>query len=158
VRNEERGRAGKQCLEERRPEAHVEDEQDDGGAKLDSNGNHIWSLRFGDASQQLNDGIAVDGAGNIILTGFFAGSIDFGGGQLVSMASRDMFVAKLNPDGQHVWSQGFGGLMEQHGRGVITDPMDHIWATGAFIGSINLGAGLLISADEYGVFLTELNP
>jgi hypothetical protein len=127
-------------------------------AKLDPDGNHLWSKRFGDANVQRTLDVTADGAANIILTGLFAGSIDFGGGPLASAASQDMFVAKLNPDGQHVWSRAFGGAMDQAGLDIITDHMDHILVTGTFTGSIDLGAGALSSAAGSSVFLARFNP
>jgi hypothetical protein len=39
----------------------------------------------------------VDEAGNVVLAGYFGGSIDFGGGTFTSATSSDIFVAKLAP-------------------------------------------------------------
>ena len=41
-------------------------------------------------------GIAVDGSGDVVATGFFQGTVNFGGGDLTSSGNRDIFVAKLS--------------------------------------------------------------
>lgn len=67
-------------------------------AKLDAAaGKHLWSKRFGDDTDQAGLGVAVDAAGNVLLDGFFKGSIDFGCGKLTSAGDRDVFVAELSP-------------------------------------------------------------
>jgi hypothetical protein len=38
-----------------------------------------WGFRFGDSESQLARALAVDANGNIIVTGNFAGTVDFGG-------------------------------------------------------------------------------
>ena len=63
--------------------------------KLDASGDHQWSKSFGDADEQSSASVAVDGAGNVLITGYFSGFVDFGGGPLVCAGVRDVFVAKL---------------------------------------------------------------
>ena len=54
---------------------------------------HDWSQRFGDASDQRSRGVAADASGNVIVAGFFGGTVDFGGGPLLSAGSFDIYVA-----------------------------------------------------------------
>ncbi|APR82564.1 Hypothetical protein A7982_07913 [Minicystis rosea] len=41
--------------------------------------------------------MAVDDKGNVFLAGDFYGSVNLGGGSLVSAGGNDVFVAKLSP-------------------------------------------------------------
>ncbi len=82
-------------------------------AKLDASGNHVWSKRFGGADDDGADGVSVDAAGNVVLAGLSTGTINLGGGALPSGAS---FVGKLDASGNHVWSKGFGGMVQIQGR------------------------------------------
>jgi hypothetical protein len=66
-------------------------------AKLDSNGGHLWSKRAGDPMAQIGWSLARDNASNVVMTGQFLGTMDFGGGQLVSEGGFDIFVAKFSP-------------------------------------------------------------
>jgi hypothetical protein len=70
---------------------------------------HIWSRSFGDSDDDIGRAVAVDGSGNVILTGWFEGAVDFGGGLLTSVGDRDIFLAKYDMDGNHIWSRAYGG-------------------------------------------------
>jgi hypothetical protein len=65
--------------------------------RLDTAGAHVWSKRFGAAGNQYASGVAVDGLGAVLLTGYFEQTINFGGGALSSSGGLDLFVAKLSP-------------------------------------------------------------
>jgi hypothetical protein len=126
-------------------------------AKFDANGNHLWSFRYGGASDQLCVGVDFDGAGNVIVAGYFAGSIDFGGGALNSMGGNDVFVAKLNSNGSHVWSFRYGDGSGQLCESVEVDAAGNVHVTGNFQGSINFGGGAIMSGGGDDVYLAKLN-
>jgi hypothetical protein len=66
--------------------------------KLDGAGNHVWSKHFGDvADLQVGHSVAADADNNILVAGFFGGSVDFGAGPLVGAGATDVFVAKFAP-------------------------------------------------------------
>ena len=54
-------------------------------------------------------GVAVDGNGNVLLTGLFEGTVDAGTGALVSAGADDIFVVCYAPDGKPTWSRRIGG-------------------------------------------------
>jgi len=111
--------------------------------KLDPSGKALWGKSFGDASDQWVRSIAVDSAGNVIITGDFQDSIDFGGGPLVTIGPfKLVFVAKLDPSGNHLWSKGFGD-----GSGldsfVAVDGSGDVLLTGGLKSTVDLGGGPL---------------
>ncbi len=126
-------------------------------AKFDAAGNHLWSKRYGDANDDLGGGVATDGSGNIFVIGDFWGTIDFGGGAITSGGYFDVFVARLDPDGNHVWSRGFGDTTLQEGRGIAVDGSDHVVVTGFFHGSMDFGGGPLTSAGSADIFVARFD-
>jgi hypothetical protein len=76
-------------------------------AKLDPDGNELWSLAVGPG---LRSGVqaTVDGAGDLVVTGYFQGTLDFAGTTLTSHGGYDLLVAKLDPDGHLLWAESFG--------------------------------------------------
>ncbi len=72
---------------------------------------HLWSQHFGSTSSDYGESVATDASGNVFVTGRFFGTVDFGGGALVSAGNTDIFVAKYSPTGTHLWSQRFCFLM-----------------------------------------------
>jgi len=115
-------------------------------AKFDSEGNHLWSNGYGMGFAGATD-LKLDAAGNIIITGRFCGQIDFGGGDLpiscTNLAAYDIFVAKFDPDGNHLWSLGFGDEADQSGDGLAVDSDGNILLTGWIDGRVDFGGGLI---------------
>jgi outer membrane protein assembly factor BamB len=122
-------------------------------ARLDSEGRPLWSRRFGDVSEQVADAVAVDPEGNAVIAGLFHGSVDFGGGALVSAGLADVFLARFSPGGQPLWSRRFGGAGEQNATGLAVDGEGHIALAGNFEGSIDLGGGSLSTSSPLASFV-----
>lgn len=110
------------------------------------NGVHLASAAYGDAASQAANDIAIDGLGNLVLTGEFDGSIDFGGGPLGASGGMfaDVFLARLDSSLNHLASAGFGGVGGNDiGDAVAIDSNDNIILSGSFVGSIDFGGGVI---------------
>lgn len=103
-----------------------------------------WAKRFGITGPLFGNsaqGVAVDADDNIVVIGSFSGRIDFGGGVMQSFGASDVFLAKLDTAGGHVWSRRYGGAGYEEGRSVAIDDAGHIHVAGT--GEIDLGGGPL---------------
>jgi hypothetical protein len=89
-------------------------DEDCNGTAPSCSGSTLWAQKFGGTSSDLAYGIAVDGAGNTYITGYFQGTVNFGAGSVTSAGSYDVFLAKLNSAGAYVWSKTFGGALARH--------------------------------------------
>jgi len=72
----------------------------------------IFVDSFGDTGDERVLDSAVDSQGNVIVAGSFNNSADLGGSGLTAFGStgrRDVFVAKYDSDGTHLWTRHFGG-------------------------------------------------
>lgn len=98
-------------------------------AKFDSAGNHLMSKMFGNAGDMHMQEIALDPAGNIILVGNYSKSFDLGGGPLLTYGGTDIFLAKLDPLGNHIFSKGFGDAADQYSWGTAVDKQGRIAMT-----------------------------
>ena len=126
-------------------------------AELDPEGNHLWSRRFGDAASQWAYSTAIDASGDVVLAGYFEGTLDFGGGPLTSAGAYDVFVAKLDADGNHLWSRRFGDGDDQFALSTAVDGAGNVVLAGFFGGAVELGGGPLTSAGAYDVFVAKLD-
>jgi hypothetical protein len=73
-------------------------------AKYDSIGVHQWSQRYGTAGYSYGYGICVDSGTNIVVTGSFQSSLNFGNGTTFTpMAGSAIFLAKYTSGGANVW-------------------------------------------------------
>ncbi|WP_441291620.1 hypothetical protein ACSRUE_15200 [Sorangium sp. KYC3313] len=125
--------------------------------KLDAGGQHVWSRRFGDAADQRGEAVAADSGGNVLVTGLFQGTVDLGSGPLASAGGDDVFVAKLDPDGNAVWSQRFGDAADQRGEAIAVDSADDVLVAGDLQGQADFGGGPLVSAGGDDVFVARLD-
>jgi uncharacterized protein (AIM24 family) len=126
-------------------------------ARFDANGNHLWSKRFGDNSNQLGNSVAFNGSGSVLVTGELRGTVDFGGGPLTSGGGADIFVAKLDANGNHLWSKRFGGGSNQIGNSIATDASSNVVCTGEMGGTVDFGGGALTSGGGIDIFVVKLD-
>lgn len=115
--------------------------------KLDPTGNPLWSKSFGSSSADNTRAIGVDAAGNILVVGAAAAVIDFGGGPLPAGGTA-LVVAKLDPNGQHIWSKSFTGAMTLTAVDAAVDPSGNIVISAAISGSVDFGSGLQTAQEE----------
>lgn len=129
-------------------------------AKLNASGQCLWSHAYGNGiDDQFGVGVAVDGSGNAVIVGRMRGTVSFGGASLTSVGAKyDVFVAKLDANGAHLWSHSFGdGTQDQYGEAVAVDATGNVLLTGQMRGSINFGGGTMPSlGPHYDVFLAKL--
>ena len=169
--------------------------------KYDPAGTPLFSKRFGLDGDQRFDDIAFDSSGNVVVTGSFTGSINFGPGPLmatgeqgfvvkfdpfggvlwstvlpsygaprlavdagnnIAMAGQalsggdpDVWVGKLDADGQNPSYLSFGSASPQIGRDVAVDASGNLYVIGEFAGS--LGFGSTLQADLVDVFVVKIN-
>lgn len=72
-------------------------------AKLDADGNHIWSKSF-IAGEARAFTVATDSQGNIWFAGSYTGNFNLQDGLTTPINEYRAFVAKLDPDGEHLFS------------------------------------------------------
>jgi hypothetical protein len=92
------------------------------------------------APNRIN-GLAVDGAGNVIAAGVMAGTLDFDQqtAVLALTATRnnsvDGFAWKLTNAGNLAWAKAFGGNNQETLRDVAADSVGNVYLVGTFKGS-----------------------
>lgn len=115
--------------------------------KLDQAGNYVYAKTFGGTSQEVCNSIDVDVSGNILLTGYYASTADFNPGagtaNQTSIAGGDIYILKLDAQGNYLWVKSMGGLGFEFGTAVTTDPNGNIYATGQFYqGTVDFDPGV----------------
>ncbi|WP_437679122.1 SBBP repeat-containing protein [Sorangium sp. So ce131] len=119
----------------------------------------LWRDMYPGEGPQKALGVAVDGAGNVLVTGQFRGDITIGGTRLVAAGGEDAFLVKLKPSGKSAWVKHFGGTMDQIPEAVAVDALGNIALTGTFAGTMTFGQDVLMtSVGGRGAFLITLQP
>jgi len=126
-------------------------------AKFTSTGGHTFSAMRGSTAADLGSAIAADAAGNVYVHGIFTGTVSFGGTALISAGSTDLFLAKYNTGGVHLWSKRFGDAASQSASDLAVDASGNSVITGEFNGAVDFGLGTLTSAGGYDIYLARFN-
>lgn len=100
-------------------------------AKYAPDNSLLWAKRMGGTDIDLGTKIAIDGSGNVYVTGSFNLTGDFGSVNLTSTGSTDGFVTKLNASGSTLWAKRWGGAgTNESGFGVAVDANGNVYAAG----------------------------
>ena len=135
-------------------------------AKFDSVGNYLWAKQLGGTNNDSGSGIAIDSAGNVLVTGDFSGTVDFDPGAGVANLSSGgyggSYVVKLDSSGNYVWAKQFSAASGSipYSQGLAIDGSDNVVVTGGFQGTVDFdpGAGAAnLTADNFDVFVVKLN-
>ena len=127
-------------------------------SKYSPTGARLWSKCLGGVrGGGTGRAVAVDGHGNVLVTGKFGGSVDFGTGPLTSAGASSIFVAKYSAAGVPVWSRAFGGGFNDVGNGVAVDAGGNVVIIGTAAGTVNFGGGP-IAANGYTIVVAKFSP
>jgi len=133
--------------------------------KMDTNGDVIWAKGMIGPSTSIANSIEVDNEGNILTTGRLDGTNDFdpGAGEftLTTQSIDDVFISKLDSEGNFVWAGAFLGDQSNIGRDLDIDPDGNVYITGILDGVADFdpGSGVLEldSGQDDAVFIAKLN-
>jgi len=100
-------------------------------AKYAPDNSLIWAKRMGGTAADLGAKIAIDGSGNVYVTGSFTGTGDFGSVNLTSTGLVDGYVCKLSESGSTLWAKRWGAAgTNDTGFGVAVDANGNVYVAG----------------------------
>ena len=128
-------------------------------AKLSPSGTWLWAVNAGGGSWDEGYDIDVDVEGNAFVAGYFNGTATFGSQTLTSGGGIDIFVAKLNSNGNWLWAVQAGGTADDRGHGIALDGSGNAWVTGIFCLAASFGShSLAVSGYDSDIFVAKLDP
>ena len=125
-------------------------------AKIDTDGNWQWAKQAGGSDSDYGSGISVDANGNPYVTGRFKATATFGAFTLTSSGDFDVFVARIDTDGNWQWAKQAGGWGSDFGKS-ISAANGNSYVTGYFSETVTFGADTLTSSGSMDVFVAELD-
>lgn len=131
-------------------------------AKYNPNGTVAWVRHATQAAGDTRAAVAVDGAGNAYLTGYFSGTLTFVGSGVAPFTAgagvTDSYLAKFDLQGNLLWARTAGTTAgNSYAAGVGTDASGNVYVAGDFSGALNFG-GVSVSASDENVFLYKFTP
>lgn len=134
--------------------------------KLNSSGNFAWAKNLSGTDRSYGYGVTADVSGNVYSTGRFRAMTDFDPGAgtftLTPVALDDIYVSKLDANGNFVWAKKIGASLTDYGYSITTDALGNVYFGGTFQGNTDFdpGAGVF-TLSSYGgmdVFICNLDP
>ncbi len=131
-------------------------------SKFNESGDYVWARHFlrndVDTLSAYCQSIAVDGDGNVYTTGGFEDTVDFDPGtgvyelNPVSPASMDIFISKLDQDGNFVWAKTFGSVDYDRGLSLVLDGDANIYTVGLFSNIVDFDGSSAVSTLTSGFY------
>jgi len=109
---------------------------------MDLNGNFYFANKMGGTGNDAAKAIDVDATGNIYLTGYFSGTVDFdtnplGTVNLISVGKEDIFYAKYNTYGALLFAKNIGTINSEISNDISVDGNNNLYITGTYNSTID---------------------
>ncbi|MBL7883253.1 MAG: SBBP repeat-containing protein [Bacteroidia bacterium] len=121
-----------------------------------------WAKKLGGAGTDAAYAATVDASGNIYSTGHFNGNANFNPGGTFNLSSAglsDIFVSKLDANGDFVWAFKIGGTANDFAYSIAVDGLNNIYICGYFNNTVDFdpGAGTtnLVSGGSADAFIAK---
>lgn len=124
-----------------------------------------WVRTIGSQSLDIASSIAVDDSGNVYTTGYFRDTVDFDPGLgtniQVSNGNNDIFVQKMDANGNLLWVKTFGSNSDDSGNSIMVNDSGHVYTTGTFSNTVDfdpgVGTALLSNGSGQTIFIQKLD-
>ena len=131
-------------------------------AKYGSDGTYQWAKHFNSNNiQTKTSAISVDGGGNVLMTGSFFNTLDFGAPCApITAYSQDTFVVKLSSSGTCIWARNFTWNNVDGGAALAVDGSNNVVVAGGFQGTLDFGSGVTLtdhSGTQSDIYLAKFN-
>ncbi|MCE9607056.1 MAG: hypothetical protein K8U03_19395 [Planctomycetia bacterium] len=126
-------------------------------AKYDRDGKLLWIQTGGGAGYDYGHGIAIDGRGDVIVTGAVVGKGKFGDLEVGDGTGAHIFWAKYHADGRLAWVKAADGQAGGAGHGVAVDGRDQIYIAGITSGSGRFGDQPLVTPKGSSAVIAKLS-
>lgn len=120
-------------------------------SKFNTNGVRQWSKNLKGNDYVWAADITCNQANNIFITGYFQKTADFdpgAGSQPMTVTGGpssvhpDVFICKLDPNGDYSWAFKLGGTSTDEGTAIAVDQQIGIYSTGGYLGTVDFHPGI----------------
>ncbi len=105
-------------------------------AKYNPSGALVWAITMGGTGLDRAYSLDADANGNVYVAGTFSGTVDLDPGAGVashtSLGGTDLFFAKYDANGNHVWSKAIGQINTEIAEAIVLDGNGFLYLTGEY--------------------------
>lgn len=117
-----------------------------------------WANQVSGFIDDTGDGIAMDYAGNVFITGTFGGTISVGSETLECTGARDTYIIKYDSNGNFLWARSSDNDYTNYGYAVSADASGNCILTGKFYDSITFDGWTLSSSGDGDIYIVKFDP
>jgi hypothetical protein len=117
---------------------------------------HAFLNSYGSSDWETIAATLIDEQGNTYLCGSFSGTFVFGPHSKTSNGKRDIYVAKMDKDGNELWLQNYGDKHDENAYSII-EKNGIIYLVGSFKKQTQIGTFPLQAENFTDVFIAELD-
>ncbi len=133
--------------------------------KTNNEGGYEWAVNVGGESFDYGVGITTDTDGNVYVTGYYDGTVDFDPGagvaNITAIGGGDIFILKLNADGEFLWAKSVGGTGYEESTAIAVSSTGTVTVLGYFYEPADFNPGpdefILTSEGASDTFLVNLD-
>ncbi|MDP3278941.1 MAG: hypothetical protein Q8Q09_27360 [Deltaproteobacteria bacterium] len=117
-----------------------------------------WAVSFGTVGDDSVEGVALDAAGNVYVTGAFDGPMTVMGTTIAPRGRSDVFVASFTRTGTLRWLRGFGGRGADVGSAIALSSAGDVFVAGMFSGEfVSATQGMISGPGQLDGFAIRLD-
>jgi hypothetical protein len=137
-------------------------------SKLDSLGSLVWVKHIGGSGFDVAQKITLDQDGNVYVVGYFTNTVDFDPSPITQfimsatgLGDRDLFMVKLNSNGDFLSAMQVGGYDFVEGHAITIDSEYNIILAGRFLNNIDFDTGpgtfIMDAQGGYDAFILKID-
>lgn len=107
-------------------------------ASIDADGQVLQSLTLASSGSMLISDAALDGAGGVILSGLFEGTVTLGAQELTANGGRAGFVTRVDANGAPLWGMPLISTVEVDPGSVAVDGAQRVVVTGDYLDKLTV--------------------
>lgn len=126
--------------------------------KYNSTGQLLWVKQLGSIGEDLGKDIAINTNGDLFITGHYRNTLYYDNDSLTSAGNTDVFVAKLDLQGNISWIKSMGNAGFETGTSIACDLLGNSYVAGTFEDSLAVDNQNLQTYGSLNNFILKLNP
>lgn len=126
--------------------------------KINSQGNCLWAKNSSGTQTNIATDICSDASGNLVVCGFYYGTLTFGNITRQSNGENDIYAVRYDPDGNPGWLYTAGGVFYDYGLKVDIDFNGNVILSGSFESVVDFGNDFVLqSSGGDDTYICKLN-
>lgn len=124
--------------------------------RLRPSGEVLWAKQVGGYGADLGQALVLDKQGHVYVFGSFSGPARFGSFSVSESRLYDLFVAKINEQGQFLWLSTTKGVVTSTANDIAIDEQGSLYIAGQYVAEIQIGS-ITLRSQQMDMFVAKMD-